>query len=570
MPGFPNVSVQSGFVGRAGELALDEGFRFYRVVNSYCEAAGRPIDNDITVLDFGCGWGRMSRLFFRSISSPNFWGADVDPRIIRFCNNNMHHGTYKVIPPNPPTKFSSDSFDLIFAYSVFSHLAEPTALAWVKELARLLKPGGLLIATTQGLDFLDFCEDKQGKVHEKAWYNMLAQSFLPIEKSKEAYKNGQFLFESQARKDTDIRESSYYGDALIPKQYIQQNYTPYLDLVDFVKEGSFYEKAQTRLGQALFVMQKPTQSADPLVNTKVPNYPGTLHDFAKAHELSFKNHFDLLLRSVDEPVVDGVQMPGFPDSATQSKFVGSVGQPALREGFSFYLVLREYCKQTGNSVYRDIPVLDFGCGWGRMSRLFFHSISSQNFWGVDVDPEMVQFCEANMHHGNYRVIQPDPPTSFDANSFNVIFAYSVFSHLAEPVALAWIKEFARILKPGGVLIVTTQGRNFLDFCESKQGVAQENEWFQGLAQSFLPIEKSKADYDAGKFLFDSHINEADAALKRSHYGDALIPPEYIQKNYTPYLDLIDFVQDHTRFETARTQLAQALFVMQKPKTENEG
>lgn len=565
MPGFPHVSVQSGFVGRAGEVALEEGFRFYRVVNSYCEEAGRPIDNDITVLDFGCGWGRMSRLFFRSISNQNFWGADVDPRIIRFCNNNMRHGNYKVIPPSPPTKFASDSFDLIFAYSVFSHLAEPTALAWIKELARLLKPGGLLIATTQGLDFLDFCEDKQGKVHEKGWYNVLAQSFLPIEKSKEAYKNGQFLFESQLRNNSDIRDSSYYGDTLIPEQYIQKNYTPYLDLVDFVKEGTFYQKAQARLGQALFVMQKPAQSADALVNTKVPIYPETLHNFAKARKLSFKSYFDLISRSINEPVIDGVQMPGFPPADVQTQFVGNVGVPALREAFNFYIALREYCWETDNSIYRDIPVLDFGCGWGRLSRFFFRYISSESFWGVDVDPDMIEFCNNNMGHGNYLTIQPEPPTTFKDNSFNVIFAYSVFSHLPEHLALAWIKEFARILKPGGIVVATTQGRDFLDFCEAKQGKIHEKAWHNSLAQSFLPINKSRADYDEGKFLFDSHMPTDQGVRGSSYYGDALIPPAYIQKNYTPYLDLIDFVQSHTHLQKARVQLPQALFVMQKPK-----
>jgi ubiquinone/menaquinone biosynthesis C-methylase UbiE len=289
----------------------------------------------------------------------------------------------------------------------------------------------------------------------------------------------------------------------------------------------------------------------------------TLHNLAVEKKLSFKDYFDLLMRSVDEPVIEGIQMPGFPAASTQASFVGSAGTDALREAFGFYLVLREYCQETGNSIYQDIPVLDFGCGWGRMSRLFFRYISHNNFWGVDVDPAMIDFCNTHMGHGNYETIQPHPPIEFEANSFNVIFAYSVFSHLAEPAALAWIKEFARILKPGGILVATTQGRSFLDLCESKQGKTHEKHWFNVLAQSFLPIEKSREDYENGKFLFDSHIPDDSTTLSSSYYGDALIPPEYVKKNYTPYLKMIDFVQDHTRFEKARTQLAQALFVMQK-------
>jgi hypothetical protein len=103
----------------------------------------------------------------------------------------------------------------------------------------------------RGYAFLDFCESKQGQTHEKVWHNILARSFVPIEEAKEDYKNGKFLFEPTGKDDhSSIRNNSYYGEALIPLEYIEKEYTS-LNLVDFVKE-------QTKLPQALFVMQKPS------------------------------------------------------------------------------------------------------------------------------------------------------------------------------------------------------------------------------------------------------------------------------------------------------------------------
>lgn len=294
------------------------------------------------------------------------------------------------------------------------------------------------------------------------------------------------------------------------------------------------------------------------------------HKKKSIHELAQQSaddhaYFNLLLKSLKEPLIDGVIMPGFPSPAIQQKFVGSVGEDALREGYWFYRVIRAYCQQLGAPLQPGQRILDFGCGWGRTARFFFRNTASQNFYGVDVDPEMIDFCRTNLHHGNYQTIQPTPPASFDDQSFNIIYAYSVFSHLAEPVARAWIQEFARILKPGGILLATTQGRSFLDLCESKQGQQHETQWHNILAHAFLPIAAAKQAYDDGKFLFEpSGPNDPAALRNRSYYGESIIPPTYIQREFGPHLNLIEFVPEQTFLEKAQTRLPQALFVMQKP------
>jgi len=62
-------------------------------------------------------------------------GIDVDPVMINLCNETLGRGRYKIAPPQPPAEFINDnSLDIIFAYSVFSHLSEETAENWIKEL----------------------------------------------------------------------------------------------------------------------------------------------------------------------------------------------------------------------------------------------------------------------------------------------------------------------------------------------------------------------------------------------------------------------------------------------------
>ncbi len=248
LPGFPPESLQRQFVGSAGADSLREAFQFYRTVKSYYARERRPLAADDRVLDFGCGWGRMVRLFLKDVRAANVVGVDVDPDVVRLCNTTFPYGTFQVVPPVPPTDLPEMHFDLAYAYSVFSHLNEATHLRWVRELARVLKPGGFLVVTTQGRAFIDFCANlrRQGTL-ETLWHEALARSFADRDAALAAYDRGEFLHEPTG--GGDHRPSSFYGETLIPRGYVEREWSRHLALVDFRDDPTW-------LPQALIVMRK--------------------------------------------------------------------------------------------------------------------------------------------------------------------------------------------------------------------------------------------------------------------------------------------------------------------------
>jgi SAM-dependent methyltransferase len=101
-----------------------------------------------SILDFGCGCGRVITAFRDLAPSAKLYGCDIDPEAIGWCRENLGKTcTFATVPPLPPTGYADESFDLIYGISVFTHLPETMQLAWLAELRRILRPGGVLLTT---------------------------------------------------------------------------------------------------------------------------------------------------------------------------------------------------------------------------------------------------------------------------------------------------------------------------------------------------------------------------------------------------------------------------------------
>jgi SAM-dependent methyltransferase len=291
----------------------------------------------------------------------------------------------------------------------------------------------------------------------------------------------------------------------------------------------------------MFGLFKPSRSSDP---TKA---------FAGTSDAAW---LDLLISSIHSPVVRGVKLPGFPPEEVQRQFVGSAGEHSLREGFGFFKVVKAYAQSYGAALTISTHVLDFGCGWGRMLRCFLRDVSAKNLHGVDVDAAMVELCRSMFGPlGRFDVVPARPPATTLSGPYDLIYAYSVLSHLNEEYHLAWVEELALVLKPGGLLLATTQGRAFIDFCASLRAKDSfESLWHQALAGCFTNRDTALADYDAGKFL---HAATGGGDYRpTSFYGESVVPKAYVEKHWPSTLRLLQF-RDEPGF------LPQALIVAQR-------
>lgn len=117
--------------------------------------------------------------------------------------------------------------------------------------------------------------------------------------------------------------------------------------------------------------------------------------------------------------------------------------------------IRTLLERNGLALDRSGPLLDFGCGCGRVVRHF--GASGVAIHGTDLNPALVTWCRRHLLIGAFVTNALDPPLAFDDGRFGLVYALSVFTHLSEPLQFAWMQELRRVLRPGGHLVFSTHG-----------------------------------------------------------------------------------------------------------------
>jgi SAM-dependent methyltransferase len=234
LPSLPADVVQRSISASSGKTALAEGFEQYHFFKQLYEThrSPSPVDHS-RALDFGCGWGRLIRFFLRDIDPENLCGVDVNEAAIAVCRETNRWCRFDQTPTLPPTDMPNDSFDLVYAWSVFSHLSEEAHERWLSEFARLLRPGGVLLLTTLPRGFIEsaaaFAEHDPETL--PVWQRQAAACFSPSEEWLAAYDRGEFCY-------CAIRPNlPHFGFTCIPERYVRTVWSRYFVVREYIERS---------------------------------------------------------------------------------------------------------------------------------------------------------------------------------------------------------------------------------------------------------------------------------------------------------------------------------------------
>lgn len=174
------------------------------------------IFNDIHIMDFGCSSGRVLRHFETERNAKNWtlYGVDVQARAIEWMRQNFP-SPYKVFTSTvmPHLPIADNSLDFIYGFSVFTHIKYLWD-AWLMELKRVLKPGGLLIQTVHTENAWNYYR----KHRNESW----VQQALPAQVTNSQQMDVDFLYHG------DIGVSQVFWK----REVVREFWGRYLEIVE--------------------------------------------------------------------------------------------------------------------------------------------------------------------------------------------------------------------------------------------------------------------------------------------------------------------------------------------------
>jgi hypothetical protein len=144
----------------------------------------------------------------------------------------------------------------------------------------------------------------------------------------------------------------------------------------------------------------------------------------------------------------------------------------------------------------------------------------------------------------YKIIQNEvsPPLPFADGSIDVVYAFSVFSHLNEQSAREWLADFARSLTSGGKVFITTRGPHHVKTMYglhhetalaalkriARQVIGKQNGADHHLQTALPAADIIGGRLDRGEFQF--YPTGGGGELSESFYGESWIPEKWIRDN----------------------------------------
>lgn len=223
-------------------------------------------------------------------------------------------------------------------------------------------------------------------------------------------------------------------------------------------------------------------------------------------------------------------LPELPERSLQMRWNGTAGLQLINQGKAFYVRAKERLSRSSAVALEDSKVLDFGCGWGRLTRFFARDVAPGALFGCDPVEEILDVSRRLRVPATLARCDFVPERLPFEERFDLVFAFSVFTHISEAAHEACLRAIHASLSPGGILIVTVRSPAYLGHSDAMRPLL-DSLGADPLAALAEP-----------RYLFVPHAAEPQHPQYHGGemtYGETVISLPYIEQRWAPLFELVD-------------------------------
>ncbi|HMS32097.1 MAG TPA: class I SAM-dependent methyltransferase [Candidatus Saccharibacteria bacterium] len=307
--------------------------------------------------------------------------------------------------------YPSNSFDLVLHSETLEHLEDPAKA--IGECLRILKPGGICIFTT------------------------------PIIWSRKTKKR---FTENKDGGVNLVRPISFHGDSQDSYPVLYEYGSDIKDVLSNDQElYCFTNSSYAQIYPLAVLKQKSEDVQSSLASSNINKNKsifrlGDTSDITKLKDIEEKaltsNYVKNILKKLDDIAIDGA---------------GERMVPEFHKNNLFYSEhLQRY--QAAKPLIKDKVVLDIACGSGYGTYML--AKEAKKIYGVDVSPEAVRYAKDNYDHKNITYTSGSGTNiPLDSASVDVVTTFETIEHIDDYEQ--FVREIKRVLKPDGLLIIST-------------------------------------------------------------------------------------------------------------------
>ena len=196
----------------------------------------------------------------------------------------------------------------------------------------------------------------------------------------------------------------------------------------------------------------------------------------------------------------------------------------VSQGYKIFKSLDPYLKTLGVGS----RVLDMGIGVCRVSsQAYLIYCDTLELHGCDVDETAIRYLSEHFPKLNAIATSHYPPLPYPSHYFDLVYSISLWTHFCEQDQHRWLEEVSRVLKPGGIALISIAGETSLKAYQDRS-----HPLWQGVSWEDV--------INAGILYRQYSTSTLDTACPGTNrdYGGTLLSIAWVKENFSRYLKIV--------------------------------